>query len=560
MFDVITLSAVVDELNDKLVHGRVQEIVQLDALSFGFEVYAGHARHYLYAGVHANDARIHLVGAKLRGSGEEPSALLALLRKYVEGAFIDRIEQLPFERVLRIEFDHAGEGVSTLVVETIGKYSNLILLDAEGTVLDAVKRVDGSINRVRVTLPRHPYAPPPPQNKLSPAFLDPAKLTRALSENRAGPLWQTLVRSVAGVSPLAAREIAYRVAGRVDAPAGSARSELIVAVLERLSQPPWQPTVALEDDEPAEYAPYELTQYRTVRAWPAMSAAIEAFYGAPEAYAAAKAPLLAALAETREKLARKRDSLAESLPDKGAVERLRTRGELILAYAHSVLPGQRMLAAETENGIEQIELDPELSAVDNAQKYFKEYHRAKDAAAHVPALLAAANAQVAYADQMLNDLELAENRQEMDAVVQAARDAGLVNRSRKISTNSSGLKEPRVVQSRDGFTILVGKNARQNEEITFRRAKPEDVWLHARNVAGAHVVVLRAGREVPESTIQEAARLAVAYSQARGETRADVIVAERRRVHRARGAARRPGMVTITGERVITVSRASGDA
>jgi predicted ribosome quality control (RQC) complex YloA/Tae2 family protein len=233
------------------------------------------------------------------------------------------------------------------------------------------------------------------------------------------------------------------------------------------------------------------------------------------------------------------------------IERLRTSGELILAYASQIKPEQQTLAAETDAGVIEIHLDSKMTAVENAQKYFKDYHRAKDAAARVPALLAAASMEVEYADQMLSDLEFAGNRAEIDAVVLAARKAGLLTiigpRARALP-----LSEPRVYQSRDGFAILVGKNARQNEEITFRRARADDLWLHARNAAGAHIVIVGGGREVPESTIEEAAGLAARYSQARADIRVDVIVTPRKNVRRVRGG--RTGMVTVRGERTVTVT------
>ncbi len=550
MFDAVALAAVVDELNEKIVRGRVQEIVQLDALSFGFEVYTQHLRDYLYVTVHPDEARVHLVSQKLRGSGEAPASFLLLLRKYVDGAFVDSIAPLPNERVLKIQFDHAAEGISTLVVETIGRYSNLILVDAGGIVIDALKRVPATINRARVVLPKHPYIPPPPQAKLSPDQIDAHDLARVLAENRGAPLWQVLVKTVAGVSPLLAREIEYRVSQ------GSAQfpnATELLETLRNLTRPPWHPSVAFEEGEPAAFASYALTYFSDTRAFDSIGDAIEAFYGTPPAgsYAAVKEPLRVALLDARGKLVRKRDALAQSLPDAEQVERLKTSGELILAYASQIAPGQDVLAAEIEGGILEISLNPSSSAVENAQKYFKDYHRAKDAAARVPALLAAAQTDVEYADQMLYDLELAENRAEIDAVMQAAREAGLiVNQKPRSKVKPS---EPRVFQSHDGFTILVGKNARQNEEITFRRAKPDDLWLHARNVAGAHVVVIRAGREVPDSTVQEAGALAAQYSQARGESRVDVIVAPRRNVHRVRGS--RAGMVTVRESRVVQIVR-----
>lgn len=539
MFDATTLAAVVDELNAKILHGRVQEIVQLDALTFGFEIYSQHQRHYLYVTAHPDDARVHLVSQKLRGTGEPPSPLLLLLRKHAENAFVHSIVQLPNERVLKIQLDHSAEGISTLVIETIGKYANIILLDADEVVIDAVKRVTPAINRVRVTLPRHKYVPPPSQNKL--ATLTSAHLARILADYPGEPLWCVLVQTIAGISPLLAREIEYRV--------GAGGVERIVETITQLMHAPWQPCVAYEDDEPAAFAPYLITHLPKHQVFDSMSAAIEAFYGTPESYAAVKEPLRAQLAEARNRLARKRDALAHSLPPIEEIERLRISGEMILAYASQIHAHQSVLKAETEAGEIEIALDPTLSAIENAHKYFKEYHRAKDAAQRVPTLLAQANAEVEYAEQMLNDLELAENRAEIDAVIVAAQQTGLLAESKqKVKAKPS---EPRVFTSGDGFTILVGKNARQNEEITFRRARADDLWLHARNVAGAHVIIVRAGREIPASTIEEAARLAVQYSQARNDSAVDVIVTPRKNVHRVRGG--RAGMVSVKTSSIVRI-------
>ena len=543
MFDATTLNAVTDELNHTILRGRVQEIVQLDAFAFGFEIYAQHARHYLYASAHPDDARVHLVAQKLRGSGQSPTPLLLALRKHIEGAFVDRIEQLPNERVLKIQFDHSIEGVATLVVEPIGKYANLILVDAGGIVLDSLKRIPADLNRARVTLPHRAYAPPPPQTKLNPATLTASALERALVTQRDMPLYQVLVKNITGVSPLLAREVEFRVGVQDDA-------QKIVATLNLLMHAPWQPTIAFEEHEPIAFAPYTLTQFADVRAWDSISAVIEKIFGAPEAYAAVKEPLRAQIAEARDKLARKRDALAQSVPDATQVERLKTNGELILAYAWQIQPRQTRLLAESEQGVVEIALDPTLSPVENAQKCFKEYHRLQDAAKRVPPLLNAANAEVEYAEQMLSDLDLAENRAELDAAIIAARTAGLLTEVRaRITVMPS---EPRMFQSQDGFTIWVGKNARQNEEVTFRRARADDVWLHARNVAGAHVVIARDGREIDESTILEAAQFAAQYSQARDDSRVDVIVVPRKNVRRVRGG--KLGMVTVQGERVVTVS------
>lgn len=551
MFDAVTLAAITAELNEKILRGRVQDVVQLDTLSFGLEIYAQHARHYLYLTAHPTDARVHLVAQKLRGGGMTPTPLLLLLRKYAENAFITAITQLPNERVLKIQFDHAHEGITTLVIETIGRYSNIILLDADGIVLDALKRISADINRARVILPRHPYAPPPPQAKLDPSTLTVADLTRLLATNPHAPLRQTLVNSIVGVSPLLAREIAFRVAGDCDALGDATHARAILDTLRALTRAPWQPCVAFEDDEPAAFAPYTLTHLSRYQTFDSMSAAIETFYGTPETYAALKEQWRAQLIEARERLARKRDALAKALPRAEDVERLRLCGEMILAHAHAIERGQEKLEIR-DWGLE-IPLKPNLTAVENAQEFFKEYRRQKDALARVPALLTATHNELEYAEQMLNDLELAETRAEIEAVVAAARDAGLLPPTKKRAKTLPSA--PREFVSRDGFTILVGKNARQNDELTFHRARPDDLWLHARGVAGAHVIIVRAGREIPESTIQEAAALAIRYSAVRDESHADVIVAPRREVRRVRGG--KPGMVTVRSSRTVHVRRNS---
>jgi len=549
MFDATALGAITDELNEKILHGRVQDIVQIDELAFALEIYARHTRQYLYLSAHPTNARVHLVSQKVRAGGQTPSPLLLLLRKHVENAFVDSITQLPHERVLKIQFDQSAEGLSTLVIETIGRYSNLILVDPGGMVIDSLKRIGPQINRTRVVLPKHIYVLPPPQSKLTLATLTTSDISRILSLDRSALLWQVLVKTIAGVSPLLAREIAYRSQGTTDALCDPIQSQEVVRILGKISHAPWQPTLAFEEGEPIAFAPYTLTQFADTQPFDSISFAVETFFGTPESYASIKEPLLVQLAEARDRLARKRDSLAESLPIESEIDRLRRSGELILAYASHIRVGQRTLKAVTETGIVEIPLDPNQSAVENAQLYFREYRRSQDAAARVPTLLAMANADLEYAEQMQIDLELAENRAEIDTVIATAREAGLLpTTSQKAKAKPS---EPRRFTSHDGFTILVGKNARQNEGLTFHRAKPNDLWLHARNVAGAHVVILQAGQEIPESTVTEGAALAAHFSQARDDSRVDVIVTSRKNVHRVRGG--RPGMVTVREERVITV-------
>ncbi|MGB8643810.1 MAG: NFACT RNA binding domain-containing protein [Anaerolineae bacterium] len=555
MFDALVTRAIAHELNDTISQGRVQAVLALDPLSVGFEIYAGHARRYLLASAEATTARLYLVSEKLRAGGEPPGSFILLLKKYTDGALVNRVEATPRERIVRIEFDHAEEGVSTLVVEVMGRHSNLILLDATGAVLDAIKRVTPAMSRARAVLPRMQYLPPPPQAKADPLSLSPIGLGQILEDKQGAPLWQALVGGVAGTSPLLGRELAYRVTGRADAVADPVLAPQLVTAIQEVWRAPAIPTLAYDEEQPVDVAAFALTHRDATRPFNSMSVALEQFFGATESYAAVKAPLRAQLETARDRLARKRASLEREIVPDSEVERIRTSGELILAHVANIKPGAPLLRAEMIEGEPlAITLDPELTPVENAQRYFARYRRAKDAAASVPARLAEAAAAVEYADQVLEDLAEAETRDEIEAALAEAREVGLLTETRaRRGASTNVVSGPRSFESPDGLTVLAGRNARQNEEVTFSRASAGDLWLHVRGAAGAHVVILSHGRPTPERTIEFAAGIAAFYSRARQETWADVIVTLRKNVRRVTGRAAHPGLVTVREERNVRV-------
>jgi predicted ribosome quality control (RQC) complex YloA/Tae2 family protein len=560
MFDALITRAIALELNERIAGGRVQAVLSMDDLTLGLEIYAHRARSYLVASADPAANRIHLVSHRLRGSGNPPSPTVLLLKKYAENAFINRVVAVEQERILRIEFDHSQYGMSTFVAEMIGRLSNLILLDAAGAVLDAVRRVTPSMSRARTVKPRDVYLPPPPQEKLDPLTLASAELFRVLEAARGEPLWQVLVHSVRGTSPLLARELAFRASGRTDAESAPDLAKSLCAELGGIWRAPAEPTLASEAVEPIAVAAFALTHLAHTERMDSMSEALERFFGLVEPYQPTKEPLREILEAARARLERKRSALRREEVSASQVERLKLSGELILANAAKVNPGQKSLRAEMVEGEPlQIKLSPDLTPIENAQAYFAEYRRAKDAAAAVPARLEEVQADLEYADQVLQDLETAETRPEIEAVIAEARDAGLITEKhvrgvpKRTSKLHPALEEPRAYISPDGFQVLVGRNARQNELLTFRRASTQDVWLHARGVSGAHVVIVTKGRQVPDSTLEYSASLAAFYSKARGEKWADVLVAPRTNVRRVSGRAARPGLVTVRGERIVRV-------
>ncbi len=559
-FDALTAACIAAELRETILGGRVQRVLLPDSLSIGLEIYAHRQRHYLLASAHAEQGRIHLAPEKLRRGVEKTTGLLQLLRKYGRGAILSTVEQPPFERILRLELDHPQWGCSTLVVEVMGRHSNIILVDATGRVLDAVKRVGPHLSR-RPILPGRPYTPPPPQSKLPPSELTEYRLRQILTAAEPeAPLWRVLVGGLRGMSPLLAREIAFRALGHPQAAVAQVERltpllETIAGLLAPLRDGQWQPSLALEEGRPVAYAPYPLTHRDRWQPMPSMSRAIAAYTAAvadADPYAAARRSVRAEIDTARARLERRRAALERTLREAAQAEQWRRWGESILAYAHTITPGRRELRAETDAGEEVIPLDPAKSAVENAQGYFARYRKAKRAAEEGPARLEEVDLALRDLEQLETDLALAVDRSEIDRVRTMLAEAGFIKPPRRKGP-SAGSGQPLRLTSPDGLPILIGRNSRQNDTVTFRLAKGDDWWFHARGVPGAHVIVRGGGRdELPPDTIRRAAELAAYFSRRRDEAQVEVDYTRRRYVRRIRGAA--PGLVTYRQEQTIRVA------
>ena len=554
-FDALTTAAIAAELRAKVFDGRVQQVLLPDQRSVALEIYAHHQRRYLFVSAHPQTARIHLLAVKPRRGVDGVTPLLLLLRKYVRGAHLVELHQPPAERVLHLIFE-GPHGPTTLVVEAIGRQSNLVLLAEDGAVLDAVKRVGPEMSRSRLVLPSHAYAPPPPQDKLFPADITEYRLRQLLAgSSPETPLRQALVGGIAGISPLAAREIVFRALGDTDAEVGAVeRITPLLEVCYGLTTEPPQPCLVFDGkDQVVAFAPYALTHMGTWNPLDSMSEAVAAYFSQePGGYQTAKTRLFEAIQAGRKRLLRRREKLADAQASAGDPETLRQMGEAILAYAYQIQPGEAELAAEWVSGEPplRVKLDPKLSPAENAEVYFRRYRKAQRAATEIPAQVARVEAEQQYLEQLAQDLGMAEDRPEIDAVGSALAQAGYLKGKRKRSTSPRA--RPLRFISPEGFLVWVGKNALQNEELTFRRAVPEDLWLHARGIPGAHVIVQTKGQTVPEPSVEWAAGLAAYYSRGREDTQVDVDVVQRRNIRRLKGG--RPGQVVYRHERTLRVA------
>lgn len=564
-FDSLTMAAVAAELEQTILSGRVQRVVQTSPLSIGLQIYARRQRYHLVVSAHAQHARVHLTEAKPTADPEAKSPFLLHLRRRLRGARLEQAEVPSLERILRMHFFHpklpAAEQHNTLIAEIMGRRSNLILVDQEQLVLDCIKRVTPQMSPARPMLPRQRYRPPPQQDKADPRSEDP----RAIVQGLAGlgpetPLWQTLVNLYRGVSPLLAREIVFRACGRTDAQLSDLctperLAEEMTVLWSLPASDGWEPCLILLKGRPIHYSPYTLTHTTEgeIQRVSSISQALDRFYASHEplfGHQQTRQVLLEAIDGQRERLRKRLQAVEKELARAGDAEGLRRKGEWLLAYQSQVSPGQDLLSVE---GIE-IPLDPHLSAVENAQVYFVAYKKAKKAARTLPKRAQETRQALAWLDELSTLVLLSESHDELTSLAAELAEAGIHPPRLRLPHRTASLP-PRTFRSGDGFTILVGRNARQNEQISLRRARPNDLWFHARGRPGAHVVLVTENRAVPPETLAEAASLAAYYSQGRNETRVAVDYTECR--HLRRITSTRPGHLRYDHERTLHVAPTS---
>jgi predicted ribosome quality control (RQC) complex YloA/Tae2 family protein len=563
--DAFTLSALVDEFMDVLVGGRIQDSIDVDHTGIGLEIYASHRRRYLYLSADHQTPRVHLVEDKLRRGVSKPSQLGLLFRRFVEGGSVVHVHQPAWERIIQIDVD-GPEGEVTIIVEPMERRSNILLVQG-GVILDCMRRVGPDENRYRLSLPNHEYMLPPPQvGKHDPFTLSLEDLYGIFEQNDDAKrkTQQILTARILGISPLLAREVIYRTGGEVNQKAGEAEPEKLLDALQTLVKPlerrEWQPGVVETEDGVQAFSVYPPKSMSGWRMVDTISEALSLYYGEPtgeDAYNAAKEPVQAAIEEGRAKLSAKLASLERSMTDDAERETLRQSGELILAYQYNLTPGQSELRAQYDLDQPElvITLDPKMTPLENAQRYFERYNKAKRALEDVPRLIEETQHELDYLAQLSMDLQLAANWPEIDEVQQVLQAKGYWKGKR--AGKIGGGKSAPLRIAKDGFIIWIGRNSRQNEIVTFDKGGGQDLWLHARDVPGAHVVIRFDGRAIPEALMEKAAAVAAYYSANRSEGKVIVDVTQCRYVKKIKGAG--PGMVTYRNETTRTVTPSSED-
>ncbi|MCR4419979.1 MAG: NFACT RNA binding domain-containing protein [Clostridia bacterium] len=568
-FDVLVTRAVATEL-EALVGSRVERVVQSGAEEVAVAFYGAGVKAWLFFSAQAAHARLNLAPGQV-GREDRVSPFLLALRHHLEGAQLQAVSQPPMERVIILRLQGPairGGRAYHLIAEIMGRHSNLILVDPEtDQIIDGLKRYSHVLSRYREVLPGRPYLSPP-RNKVNPLDLTEEEWPRVLlSAGEGRPLEKVLVERLEGFGPCLARELAVRAGldpgrsleflGAYDfARLWQAWRELRAVMEEKR----FEPTLIVDRGRVVDYAAIALRQFEGLEQvrLPTMSSAIDRYYSdylSREVFDREKRRLKQIVLQEQERWVRKLEVQEEILLDAEKAEVHRQAGQVILCNLYRLERGMRSVEGPNPDRPDEmisVELDPSLDPAENAQRFFRRYRKAKVLAEKAAAQLEQARRELAYWESVALALERAETREDLaeiaDEVGAQLRPAG--RRSGKRGKQKPA--EPLRFTSPDGYDVLVGKNNRQNDYICVRLARPEDVWLHARGVAGAHVLVRNpSGGPLPAPTLRFAAGLAAFFSRASGSRAVPVDYTLAKHVHKPKGA--RPGMVLYTHQSTLAV-------
>ncbi|MFC0188956.1 NFACT family protein [Fictibacillus aquaticus] len=554
-FDGIVTRAVTHELIEKLHSGRISRVYQPHKTDLIFTIRAKGKNHKLLISANPTFSRLHLTEHSYDNPSSPPMFCM-LLRKHLEGAFIEKIEQHNMERIVEITVrtrDEIGdETTKKVVIEIMGRHSNILLLDEKtGKIIDCIKHIPPSQNRHRTLLPGQVYVLPPEQNKISPFSTSSEMFGSKLNWNT-GKIAQQLVQTFSGVSPLIANEVVHRAGLTTKENIYSAFSTL----MEKLSVHSYVPQMVTKDGKEYFYIE-DLTHIGgEKRTFSTVSEVLDRFYSGKadrDRIRQQAHDLERYLQNEYDKLKTKIKKLEKELSNTEKTEEYKRKGELITAYMYMAKKGDASI--EVEDYFDEnlpavtIALNPLKSPAENAQQYFKKYNKMKNSISAITGQIQIAKDELSYFDRLLTFMESA-SINDVEEIREELAEGGYVrqrNSSKKKTKDKPRLEE---YESTDGTTIFVGKNNKQNDYLTHKFARQNETWLHTKDIPGSHVLIR--SEEPSESAIKEAAHLAAFFSKARHSGSVPVDFTLIRNVKKPSGA--KPGFVIYDNQQTVYVT------
>ncbi|MDR3645648.1 MAG: NFACT RNA binding domain-containing protein [Clostridia bacterium] len=572
--DGVFLSLIGDEVNRRLEGARVDKIQQpdRDEIDIVFRLRSGSEK--LLVSASPGNARVHFTQVSKENPLSAPMFCM-LLRKHLSGGKFAGARQAGLERILFLDFDcynELGDAVRrTLAAEIMGRHSNIILIDENERILDSIKHIDEDVSAVRQVLPGLHYELPPQQNKTSLLEAPTEQIVNAACAGRDDELPHALLSVMQGVSPVVCRELSQLACRAADARTGSLtppQKERLIFFIARMAEQirgggavPVMVTDA-QTHRPLDFSFMEITQYGTAaatRRYEGFSELLEAFFyerDRIERFSRRSQDILKLLGNCSERVARRLENQRAELAKCEDRQALRVRGDLISSNLFRLQRGEAL--CELENYYEpgspllQIRLDPLLTPAQNAQSYYREYQKASAAQKHLTERIAADVEELAYLDSVFDELSRAESDTELSEIREELAGEGYLRQRGKSRAAKPRESKPLHYRSDDGIDVFVGRNNRQNDRLTLKASARSDLWLHTRNIPGAHVVIAAGGEAVPESTLKQAAVLAACHSRAKESRQVPVDYTLVRYVKKPAGA--KPGKVIYEHFKTVFVN------
>ncbi len=566
--DGIVISNIVAELNSTIHNARISKIAQPEADELLLTLKSNQGSYRLAMSASASLPFIYLT------DNNKPSPLTAptfcmVLRKHIANGRITRIYQPHMERIINFEIEHLNEMgdlcQKTLIIELMGKHSNIIFTDADGTIIDSIKRIPASLSSVREVLPGRQYTIPATQeDKYDPLAVDTAGFTDIILQKPLS-VSKAIYSSFSGISPLVACEIAHRAGLDADSPVAAYSSDELlhlasnfIWMMDDIKSGNFAPNIVRDGSEPKEFSSVELTQYNdlSVTKYDSISQVLELYYSERNIYTRIRqksSDLRKHVNTLLERNQKKYVLQMKQLKDSEKREKYKVYGELINAFGYGLTPDDKVLEAANyydDNKIIKIPIDNTKTPAENAQKYFDKYGKMKRTAEALNELIQETKAQIDHLESIQNSLDIALSADDLVQIKDELIEYGFIKKG-KSGKKQNVKSRPFHYVSSDGFDMYVGKNNYQNDELTFKFATGNDWWFHAKGMPGSHVIVKSENKELPDRTFEEAGKLAGYYSKGKNADKVEIDYLLKKNVKKPNGSA--PGFVVYYTNYSLTI-------
>lgn len=572
-FDAVTVRCLVKELQNKLINGRIDKIHQPEKDEITVHIRTLTDSYKLVLSASPAHPRVHFTNISKKNPITAPMFCM-LLRKHIGSGKITSIEQDGFERIIRFaieSYDELGDLTTKyLIVEIMGRHSNIILTNQNFKILDCIKHIDFTISSVRQLLPGLEYVSPPPQDKTDLINIEDSVFIDFSSPVQSAD--KSILSSIAGISPLTAREIIYRAFGRTDIKntslTDSGKNKILYEVVQlakSVKNNNFSPCMIINSasGQLMDFSAVQIKQYEKlaeIKPFDNISELLDCFYKTRDMHERMRqkgADLVKLLSNNIERISKKLIILRKTINDSEKKDNYKIYGDLLMANLYAITQGQAF--AEIQNYYEdnspivRISLDPQLTPSQNAQKYYKKYNKAKTAEVEAAKQIKNAQTDLEYLESTLTAVETADTESDLNAIRAELIAEGYLNRKINPKKQKQSASKPMHFVSSDGFDIYVGKSNLQNDYLTLKFANSSDLWFHTKNIHGSHTVIkLGIDKEVPKTTIMEAAQLAAYYSKGRDSSQVPVDYTQIKNVKKPNGA--KPGMVIYDSYNTVYVT------